>query len=240
MGVVGPNEKYLENTLKEFGRLCDDTILATNNADKKTKDLIKKYGFWMYEDNREWGISQPDIKTDLLRRVGKLNPDWIIALDMDEKFAPEFTRAEAEKLADSKEIAFHFLLVNLYNDPEHFYHGVGIQRFWNVRYFKYLSGHTQYLHKALHCGLAPPIHYSWGWYAPFYVEHYGLMTKEDRMRKAERYKKYDPNAKLKSRVYYDDLVADYTPMKFDKVGLLNKLKETSETKPRNLDITKKI
>jgi len=240
IGVVGPNEKYIKATLEEFKRLCDDTILATNNADKDTIKLIEKYGFWHYEDNREWGKFQPDIKTDLLRRAGKLKPDWIIALDMDEKFAPEFTREEAEKLTESKEIAFNFLVVNLYNDPEHFYHGVGIQRFWNIRFFKYLSGHTQYMKKSLHCGLAPPIFYAWGWHAPFYLEHYGLMLKEDRMRKAQRYSQYDPNARFKGREYYDDLIADYKPMEFYKQGLLNKLRVIQDTQPRKLDITKKI
>lgn len=242
IGVAGNGEadRYMRATMEEFKRLCDDVIIATCNADQKTIKLIEEYGFWHYEDNREWGKEQPNIKTDLLRRAGKLRPDWIIALDMDEVFAPEFTREEAERLASLKEIAYYFLVVNLYNDRDHFYHGVGIQRFWNVRFFKYLSGYTEYQRKNLHCGLAPPIYYNWGWHAPYYVEHYGLMTKDDRMKKAERYAKYDPKAKFKSQDYYDDLIADYKPMNFDKKGLLNKLKESPETKIRNLDINKKI
>lgn len=232
MCVVGPNEKYLENTLKEFKRLCDDVICATNNVDQKTKDVLKAYGCWNYEDNREWGIHQPEIKTDLLRRAGKLNPDWIIALDADEKFAPEFTREEAERLAGLKEIGYYFLVVNLYNDTEHFVHGVGIQRFWNIRFFKYMSDNTIYQRKRLHCGLAPPIYYYKGWHAPYYLEHYGLMNKEDRERKAERYRKYDPNAKMKHPDYYEDLVKDLKPIPFDRQGLLHKLKESPETKPR--------
>jgi len=232
MGVAGPNEKYIEQTLKEFKRLCDDVIIATNNADTKTKKLIKKYGFWQYEDNREWGIHQPEIKGDLLRKAGGLKPDWIVALDMDEIFAPEFTRAEAERLAGGKEIAYYFLVVNLYNDPEHFYHGAGIQRFWNVRYFKYLPDNTKYQNKRLHCGLAPPIYYHRGWHAPFYLEHYGLMLKDDRLRKAERYAKYDAGARFKSKVYYDDLTKDLEPIVFNREGLLKKLRESSETKPR--------
>ena len=225
-------DRYLEATLKEFKRLCDDTIIALNNADQKTKDLIKKYDFWVYEDNREWGLYQPDIKTDLLRRAGKLKPDWIIALDADEKFAPEFTREEAEKLARQKEIAFYFMVVNLYNDPEHFAHGAGIQRFWNVRYFKFIGGDTQYQKKALHCGLAPPSFYHRGWHAPFYLEHYGLMTAEDRAKKAQRYAKYDPKARYKSEEYYKDLRKELNPIPFNREKLLLKLRESPETKPR--------
>lgn len=225
-------ERYLENSLKELKRLCDDAVIATNNADRKTIALIEKYGFWHYEDNREWGLYQPDIKTDLLKRVAKLKPDWIIALDADEVFAPEFTRAEAERLAGMKEIAYYFLVVNLYNDKDHFAHDTGIQRFWNIRFFKYLSDNVQYQKKRLHCGLAPPIFYHKGWHAPYYLEHYGLMTKEDRLRKAERYNKYDPNATMKGREYYDDLVRDLKPIEFDRKSLLEKLKNSTETKPR--------
>ena len=114
--VVGPNEKYLEQSLQEFKRLCDDAIIATNNADKKTKQIIDSFSFRRYDDNREWGRHQPDIKTDLLTKAGELNPDWIIAIDADERFAPSFTRQEAERLAQTGEIAYYFLVVNLYND----------------------------------------------------------------------------------------------------------------------------
>ncbi len=233
IGVVGPNEKYLEATLKEFKRLCDDVLLVTNNADEKTKKLIEVYGFGQYEDNREWGIAQPAIKTLLLERAGKLSPDWILALDCDEVFAPEFTREEAEKLAKGHEIAYYFMIVNLYNDKDHFAHSTGIQRFWNIRFYKYLPEYgLQFQKKNLHCGLAPPIAYGYGWYAPYYIEHYGLMLKEDRERKAQRYEKYDPNAKFKGRVYYDDLRADLKPQVFDRQGLLAKMKQARECQPR--------
>lgn len=234
IGVVGPNEKYIENTLKEFKRLCDDVLLVTNNADEKTKELIKQYGFNQIEDNREWGKEQPNIKTDLLKRAGEMfTPDWIVALDMDEIFAPECTRDELERLASLGEIAYYFMIVNLYNDREHFAHSVGIQRFWNIRFYKYLPEYgLEFQKKALHCGLAPPMAYGYGWYAPYYVEHYGLMLKEDRDRKAERYEKYDPTAKYKGRVYYDDLRKELKAHVFDRQGLLKKMSEASECKPR--------
>jgi len=233
--VCGPNEadRYLEGSLKEFKRLCDDAIIATNNADSKTIELIRSYGFWHYPDNREWGLYQPDIKTTLLEKVGRLNPDWVIALDSDEVFAPEFTRAEAERLAKTKEIAFNFLVVNLYNDPDHFTHGPGIQRFWNIRFFKFLPemGLT-YQKKRLHCGLAPPYAYHHGWHAPYYLEHYGLMKAEDRARRVERYQKYDPNAKFKGKVYYDDLGKELKPYIFDRKKLLEQLANSTDCQPR--------
>lgn len=233
--VVGPGEakRYLEGSLKEFKRLCDDAIIATNNADPETKNLIKKYKFWQYEDNREWGVHQPSIKTDLLKRAGKLKPDWIIGLDSDEVFCPQFTRQEAEKLTETKEIAWYFMIVNLYNDLEHFAHDKGIQRFWNIRFYKYLPEHgLEFQKKRLHCGLAPPIAYKYGWHAPFYVEHYGLMKKEDRMKKIERYNQYDPNSKFKGKEYYEDLGRDLKERFFDRTQLLEQLRNSPETQER--------
>lgn len=239
MGVVGPNEKYLKNTLEEFKRLCDDTILCTNNADEETKKLIKSYGFWTYEDNREWGVAQPLIKTDLLARVAKLRPDWIIALDADEIFAPEFTRERAEHLASGDEVAWYFLVVNLYNDKDHFAHSAGVQRFWNIRFFKFLPERGMvYQRKNLHCGLAPPFYYAYGWHAPYYLEHYGLMAKEDRMRKVERYRKYDPKAIWKDRVYYDELAQDLKMIPFDRKALLDKLAQSKDCQPRKMPLLK--
>lgn len=235
IGVCGPGEadRYMEKTLREYKRLCDDVLIATSNATQKEIDLIESFGFKHYEDNREWGIHQPNIKTDLLTKAGEMKPDWIIALDMDEVFAPEFTREVAEQYAQSGEIGYHFLVVNLYNDEQHFAHDVGIQRFWNVRFYKYLPEYgLQFLRKSLHCGLGPPIVYRYGWHIPFYLLHYGLMLEADRLKKVERYKKYDPTAKHKGRAYYDDLERVLKPRKFEPQLLLKQLAESVDCKKR--------
>jgi hypothetical protein len=239
--VCGPHEKYLKKSLDEFKRLCDDAIIATNNADDDTKALIDEYGYHHYEDNREWGKYQPDIKTDLLTKAGELKPDWIIAIDADEVFAPEFTREEAERLANTGEIAYYFLVVNLYNDEQHFAHSKGIQRFWNIRFYKYAPEYgLQFLKKALHCGLGPPIAYKYGWHAPYYLLHYGLMLPEDRARKQARYHKYDPTKKFKAGAYYDELGQELPMRKFDPEGLLRKLKESNETQTRKMPTLPKV
>lgn len=235
IGVCGPGEakRYMRGTMEEFKRLCDDVLIATNNATDEEIKLIEEYGFIHYADDREWGKEQPDIKTTLLERAGALSPDWIVALDMDETFAPEFSREEALRLMKGEEIAYYFFIVNLYNDKEHFAHDVGIQRFWNIRFYKYLPEYgLQFQRKALHCGLGPPITYQYGWHAPYYVEHYGLMLPEDRAKKVERYQKYDPNQKYKAGEYYNDLQRDLKMHPFDREGLLRKLAESPETQPR--------
>jgi len=238
IGVCGEGEasRYMEKTLKEFERLCDYTLIVVNGNFKPEIELIEKYGFQYYIDEREWGKFQPAIKTDLLKFAGEMfHPDWVVALDMDEVFAPEFTREKAEELIANQpdEIAYHFMIVNLYNDEQHFAHSTGIQRFWNIRFYKFAPEYgLQFQRKALHCGLAPPIAYKYGWYAPYYVLHYGLMKPEDREAKARRYDKYDPHKIHKQGNYYEELRADLPMRLWDAKGLLAKLADARECKPR--------
>jgi hypothetical protein len=220
--VCGPNEKYLKGTLDTFKRLCDDAVIATNNADEGTKKLIKDYGYWTYEDNREWGVNQPHIKTDLLAKVGKLHPRVVVPLDADERFDSSYTRELLERYAQEYP-ACYFYIVNHWNDEAHHRKSLG---FWNIRQFNYLPEYgTTYLRKNLHCGLGPPWAYYYGSYVPHFVHHYGLMEAEARKRKVERYEKYDPNAKWKDRAYYEALKTETIGSSFDEKEMLEKLRE---------------
>jgi hypothetical protein len=208
-GICGSGEanRYLENTLKEFKRLCDETIIVLNNAGEKERKLVEKYGFHIKEDNREWGLNQHRIKQELMKDVEKLNPDWCICLDMDEVFKETVTRELIESYFD-KSRAFYVYVCNLIDE--------GWNRQWsfyNVRIWKWDKDVLNYFgeefyrfeSKPLHCGLAPRWAYLHGSYAPFVLYHYGLKEAKDRERKVERYNKYDPESKYKDDSYYSFL-----------------------------------
>ena len=219
--VCGPNEKYLEETLQCFTKLCDDVVCATCNATQKEFNLLNKYDIRHYEDNREWGRKQPYVKTDLVRRILQLKPDWIIPLDADETMRVE--RVQLESLADGRESA-HFYIVNLWNDQQHYSKTLS---FWNVRFYKAddTKG-VQFLRKPVHCGNAPPYFYCQPvkkTYVPYLVIHKGLMDKQDRLRKAERYAKYDPDCLCKGKEYYDALEADWQGSEFNESEVLTKI-----------------
>lgn len=161
------------------------------------------------EDNREWGKLQPKIKRDFLKNhVAKLSPDVTLCLDMDEVMV----NATKDKITEwiSKNQSYVVYIVNLWEK--------GWRKdwsFWNVRLFgwEYLDrlGDNFFKYKPMrvHCGLAPEWAYSVANHAPFIVEHYGLKEKENRQRKVERYKKYDPQQKMRSPLYYQALETDY-------------------------------
>lgn len=216
--VVGPGEadRWLEQVLDQRKKLCDDVIICGNNTDEKTEKLVKKYGFWYYRDDREWGIYQPQIKADLLHKVAKLRPTSVLPSDADEIYDKYFTREEAEKLSQVATPGFYFAVINLWSDEQHYRHDLS---FWNVRFFNFHITARYGLHfekKRLHCGLAPPIVYKYGMSAPFILKHYGLMKPEDREKKVARYEKYDPDAKFKDRSYYEKLKDNLTVRPFDE------------------------
>lgn len=227
IGVCGPNEKYLAENLNQRALLADDVIIVGNHIDDASKKLIKKFGFWFYEDDREWGKAQPFIKTDLLKRAGKLQPDWILACDMDEIYDESFDRPSAENLARSGGIGWYFYIVNLWNDRSHFHRGLS---FWNIRFYRFAPEYgLEFQRKALHCGLGPPIVYHYGNYAPYLLKHYGLMDPEARQKKIERYEKYDPNAVYKDRSYYDALKYAGNVAVFDEAEMHRRVEEEVST-----------
>lgn len=227
--VVGPNEKYLEETLKEFQRLCDDVIVATCNATQKEIKLLNKYDFRHYEDNREWGKFQPAIKTDLLKKIHRLGCDWILVLDADETVPTVANRIILEGLTVNRE-SCQFYVTNLWNDHRHYSKTLS---FWNVRFYKAdPSKGVQFLKKPVHCGNAPPYFYTLpakDTYVPHILLHKGLMDPADRARKAERYRQYDPNAEYKGAQYYNALVSDGTGSEYNEQEVLNKINAFCKT-----------
>ena len=218
---IGESERYLEKPLNQFKQFCDDVVICLNGEDKKRDKLIKKYGFWSYRDDREWGKNQDKIKTDLLARIMKLKPDWVLPLDADEEFEG-MDRKTLEELSRKKR-ACYFYIVNHWNEEGKYHKGLS---FWNIRFFKVkpLLGLT-YQKTPLHCGLAPPYAYAYGTYVPYIIRHYGLMNKSDRIKKVERYKKYDPDAKYKSSIYYEAIASEPKHLStYDGEIITNKLK----------------
>lgn len=228
--VCGPGEadRYLRATLEEFKRLCDDVIVCLCNAGAAEKELVRSYDFRSYEDNREWGKQQPNIKTDLLRRILQLEPDWIIVLDADETM-PTMTREKFETYAAGRE-SMQLYVVNLWNDEQHYSRTLS---FWNVRAYKAdASKGVQFLKKPVHCGNAPPYFYTVPAklsYIPEILEHRGLMNPQDRRRKSTRYAQYDPDAIHKGREYYDSLELTGTGTLYEQAAVLAKLKSYYDT-----------
>lgn len=226
--VCGPGEadRYLRETLEEFKRLCDDVIVCLCNAGPKERELIESYDFRTYEDNREWGKYQPVIKTDLFRRILLLDPSYILALDADET-VPTLDRRELETLVTERR-ALQLYVVNLWNDEQHYRPDLS---FWNVRAYNpnaFSAGDSLFLKKPVHCGIAPQVFYALPareTYVSHILLHKGLMDRETRFRKAERYQQYDPRAIHKGREYYDSLLDTKQGIVYEQAAILNKIKD---------------
>lgn len=225
-GICGPNEKYLKKTLDCFKRLCDHTVILGNNIDNASVELIESYGFDIKHDNREWGLNQHKIKEDFVFSLKEYEPEWLIALDMDEVL--DVTREELELFMQQTD-SMYVYIVNLW--------GKGWKRqwsFWNIRVWKW-NGITNFVNRPLHCGLAPEWAYHYGSYVPIVLIHSGLKSKQDRDRKIKRYEQYDPKAVYRDSSYYQALKEDsYEPldMGYIKASLQKEIKDVKRKTPR--------
>lgn len=220
--VVGPHEPYLREVLEHnFRRLNIQPVVACNNCDPITKRLLKEFGADFYDDNREWGLYQPAIKTDLLKYIqANHQPDWILACDADEVI--DCDRETLEYYASLPSIAWQTFFVHYWNDTTHHNPHWG---FWNVRFFRNMPEHgVQYLRKNVHCGLAPPTFYHYANDMPVIMWHYGLMDKAKRMAKVERYKQYDANANFMDASYYEMLASPYRGEPLNKDEMREKVR----------------
>lgn len=222
-GLCGPGEadRFLDITLKQF-RICDTVVILLNNATNKEEEKIKSYGYNTVVDNREWGRYQWLIKQDFVRHIAEThNPDWFLALDMDERLDTTLTRDTLEDIFRGIHNSYHTLIIDLWDDgyvPE--------MSFWKVQMWRHVREFGyEFNKKSLHCGLVPKWAMETGAYAPHAVIHYGLKDIEERHRRVERYAKYDPDAKLLGAAYYRSLSSDVEATPFNEKRVVSEIKK---------------
>lgn len=219
-GICGAGEadKFMELTLESF-RLCDNVIILLNNATEKEKSLVRKFKYDYVEDNREWGKKQNIIKQDFVsKHVSRFFPDACLTLDMDESLQSDFKRSNLEQLTRWHSSAFYF--VQHWNSEDRYNPDFG---FWSVRFYNWKND-TRFLNRPLQCGLVPRWALNHCSYAPYFIHHYGLMSKEDRDRKIARYEKYDPEKKYLPS-FYEKLKSKSDGIIFNEVEFKKQLTE---------------
>lgn len=176
--------------------------------------MIKKAGGQVVHDDREWGKEQHRIKTDFVcSDVAALEPDWVLFLDMDEVPDERFTRQKAEELAGKPyDICYHFWIMELWDDEEHYREDY---TFETPRFFRFIEDprHLNFFPIPLHCGNVPELHSMKATHSDQVIKHYGLIERQTRERKYERYQKYDPNGVYMRKEWYDSLLAKNPPIR---------------------------
>ena len=200
VGICGPNENYLRENLRHRKSFADAVFIVANNLSPSDQEIIREEGCFCYIDNREWGKWQHRIKADLVEKVRQFEPDWIVFTDMDEFFDSSFNREEAEKLMNKGGAGYHFYIINLWKDEQHYRQDMCFERVSMFKYEPKLG--FEFNNQPLCCGLAPMEIGKQANYAPFLIKHYGLIEEKARTKKSARYDKYDPNQKFISSDYY--------------------------------------
>ncbi len=230
MLIVGTGEadRYLPDVLKRLSEITDEIVVACNATDTKTRNLVAEktiaYDFSKYE----WGKQQHIIKQRFYNQcVRPRQPDWIVCVDSDEILDKRLDRERLEELANRGDIAYEFYCVQLWDKEDQMRTDGPWGNFYNVRFFKFISdAEAHYKQTPLHCGLAPVYAYNWRTTCEYMFKHYGYMKLADRKKKAERYKKYDPNAKYMSARYYNGILGTGRLQEFDENRFGERLRYT--------------
>lgn len=224
--VVGKDEgeRWLKPCLEQFN-ILDGALIVQNNVDAKTKLVIEESGFNTYEDNREWGICQNKIKESLAKNLDIFKPDWVVSLDADEFLEKQLTREKLEELASqSYDIAYYFWCIEFWDSADQYREDF---TFDDVRFWKYLPNLLSFRNTPVHCGMAPEWNYRWGTHSGYFFKHYGLLKREDRLKKVERYEKYDNKGIYLPKQWYESLKDTNPPLKhFDEEEFIKILPET--------------
>ncbi len=129
---------FVDDWLKNLAKLSDEIVAIDNGSTDGTYETLKAHPK-IVEIVRTEGYNEGRDKNMLYAMARKRKPDWCLWIDIDEIFEPEITRADFDRLMNSRFITkykfrrFHFI------DKEHFA-GSG-------QYFYYTSIHDRVMWK---------------------------------------------------------------------------------------------
>jgi hypothetical protein len=238
--IVGTGEidRYLHRVVLRLKELADNFVIGLNATDQETISYVSGIENSTILDlrDKEWGKEQWKMKELLFNKIR--DTDWVICVDADEVL--EVTRKQLEELTEREEIAYTFYCKHLWDNDSQMRNDGGWGGFRNVRFYKYLPELYQGFQKtSLHCGLAPIYAYKWCADAEYSFLHYGYMKESDRLKKVQRYNKYDPNKRMRNPGWYDsiltkpELIGVNIPLKYkskkpklEKLIKVNKMQKT--------------
>jgi glycosyltransferase involved in cell wall biosynthesis len=110
---------FVDEWLSCFEKLVDEIVVLDNGSTDGTYEILKSHNK-VVDTVRTEGYNEGRDKNLLYQRMRLRKPDWCIWVDIDEIFEPQLTRADFDKLMESKIYTkyafrrFHFI------DREHF------------------------------------------------------------------------------------------------------------------------
>ena len=111
---------YIQQWLDSISPLVDEIVLLDNGSTDGTYELIQKHPKVVCIERSE-GYHEGRDKEILYRRARERNPDWLITMDVDERFEKKLTREKLNKMMTSKIYTkYLFRRFHLYKDENHF------------------------------------------------------------------------------------------------------------------------
>lgn len=192
--------RFVDEWLECFEKIADEIVVLDNGSTDGT-DKILEQSPKVVEMLRTTGYNEGRDKNMLYAAVRERKPDWILWLDIDEVFEPELTRADFDKLMNSKTVTrwafrrFHFI------NSEQF---AG-----SLFRLNYSAGHDRILWKEQPNGYfenlildSPNVKGITGlkWGTNFRLKHTGYISKEEVDKKAAIYRGVTSSAEKEANI----------------------------------------
>ena len=186
----------LPGYFESAARFCDAIVALDDGSTDETRELLEACPLVKIlltnprrEDYRDWDDAAN--RNRLLAAAAKLNPEWIISIDADERLDPSDAAALRDFLQHDAlpGCAYGFRVIPMQQDLEHYRLG----SLWVYRLFAYEPGQS-FPDKRLHFVPVPTSISRTAWIkTTLRIQHLAGMTAERRRARFEKYQQADPN-----------------------------------------------
>ena len=187
-GLVVKNGKEFINQWIKCAEQFDEIYVIDNYADKEVRDILFKHPKIKHYHIQKTHRNFSRDCQKLLDIAKEEKADWLWILDIDEEiynFNIDILKGYIDTIFDQ---SIGVLLLEMWNDPEHFITMKGFDERVCHKCFKVLS-HLEYDLNDTHGGSLPP-NCMQGAVTSLIVKHYGHMNKKLRDEKRKMYKEF--------------------------------------------------
>jgi glycosyltransferase involved in cell wall biosynthesis len=216
LSMVMKNEasRYLRQMLESAKTYITDAVIiddgSSDNSVEICREVLKDIPLVLIRNEQSKFNNEIDLRMQQWKATTATNPDWIVILDADEVFEPDFANHVNLLISNDTVDAYYFRLYDFW-DEQHYRQDT----YWNAHetYRPFLIRHRpdfpqQWSNKqAQHCGRVPTtVHKLVGATTRLRVKHYGWAKEEDRIAKYKRYKELNPDARYGIKAQYESIL----------------------------------
>ncbi|MGV2887013.1 glycosyltransferase family 2 protein [Paenibacillus taichungensis] len=212
MIVRNEEHRYLRQALETHRPWIDRAVIIDDGSTDHTvalcQEMLEGIPLTLVVNPASLFADEVSLRKQQWETTVASGPEWILNLDADEILTTDFGTVRNQLLGGTED-AIYFRLFDMWSDTHYredqYWQAHAYYRPFLVRYRPEWS--YEWKETPQHCGRFPLTiqHFAYGCHSPR-VKHYGWARAEDRIRKYERYKALDPDARYGWKEQYESIL----------------------------------